>query len=137
MGILPEEQLSVTPRQHKPKNTKRKKRNRKERGQSTLEFAGIFVLFIFIALVGFQSVLLGMTWIYASGAANEGARAAAVNESAVSAAESHTPAAWRQNMSVTQSHDSVHVSIKTPTIAQMSERYALTINTSAGIVKED
>lgn len=136
MGILPEEQLSVAPRPNKPKGGKPRKRNRKERGQSTLEFAGIFVLFIFIALVGFQSVLLGMTWIYASGAANEGARAAAVNESAVSAAENHTPVAWRKNMSVTESPDTVHVSIKTPTIVKMSEDFAFTINTSAGIVRE-
>lgn len=136
MGILLEEQLSITPRPKKSPKKTRNKRKRKERGQSTLEFAGIFVLFIFIALVGFQSVLLGMTWIYASGAANEGARAAAVNESAVSAAENHTPVAWRKNMSVTQSQDTVHVSIKTPTIVKMSEDFAFTINTSAGIVRE-
>lgn len=136
LGIIQEQQLAIPTRTKKPATSKKRKSRKKEKGQSTLEFVGIFVLFIFIAVVGFQCVLMGMTWIYASGAANEGARAAAVGKPATIAAHEHTPATWRTGMTVTQSPGKVHVSMKTPTIVKMGEDFALRINTSAGIVTE-
>ena len=95
------------------------------------------ILIGMIALIGFQTILVGMTWIFATGAANEGARAAAVGKSATAAATSHTPGAWRSGMSVSEGMDTVHVKMDAPTITKFSKDFAFSINTSAGIVREE
>lgn len=133
MGIAKPQQLEMPDKPRK----RRRKRKDEEDGQSTIELVGVFFLFCLITLIGFQSILVGMTWIYASGAANEGARAAAVGHSAFNAAQDHTPQAWRDGLTVSQSGDHINVTMKAPTIAHLSEDFALKIHTSAGIVRED
>ena len=135
MGIV-EQQLLTVP--DKPKKTRASRRSRKsEKGSSAIEFVGVSILIGMIALIGFQTILVGMTWIFATGAANEGARAAAVGKSATAAATSHTPGAWRNGMSVNEGMDTVHVKMDAPTIAKFSKDFAFSINTSAGIVREE
>ncbi|MGO1398446.1 MAG: AAA family ATPase [Brevibacterium yomogidense] len=107
-----------------------------ERGQSTLEFVGLIALFGLIAAIGFQTVLIGMTWVFAANAANEGARAAAVGDSARAAAVARTPAAWQDGLNVSEGISEVDVRMRTPLLVDISEDLQLVIPASAGIVKE-
>lgn len=107
-----------------------------EAGQSSFEFLGVIILIGLIAVIGFQLILVGMTWIFAAGSANEGARAAAVGQSAEAAAYDHVPAAWQTGMSVQQDGSTVTVSVRTPMLVKLSEDFALAIPASAGIVEE-
>jgi pilus assembly protein CpaE len=107
-----------------------------ERGQSTLEFVGLIALFGLIAAIGFQTVLIGMTWVFAANAANEGARAAAVGDSARAAAVARTPAAWQDGLNVSEGISEVDVRMRTPLLVDVSKDLQLVIPASAGIVKE-
>ena len=107
-----------------------------ERGQSTLEFVGLIALFGLIAAIGFQTVLIGMTWVFAANAANEGARAAAVGDSARAAAVARTPAAWQDGLNVSEGISEVDVRMRTPLLVDISKDLQLVIPASAGIVKE-
>lgn len=107
-----------------------------ESGQSTLEFVGLIALFGLIAAIGFQTVLVGMTWVFAANAANEGARAAAVGDSAHAAAVARTPAAWEDGLNVSEGFDEVEVRMRTPLLVDISKDLQLVIPASAGIVKE-
>lgn len=134
MGIADPAQLEIPTN---PKKSKRKKKEKtKEQGSSSIELVGVTFFYAVIALLGFQALLVGMTWIFATGAANEGARAAAVGHSASQAAKSHTPGVWRQDMHVYKQGQQIHVTMQAPTIAKISDDLALKINTSAGIVRE-
>lgn len=107
-----------------------------ERGQSTLEFVGLIALFGLIAAIGFQTVLIGLTWVFAANAANEGARAAAVGDSARAAAVARTPAAWQDGLNVSEGISEVDVRMRTPLLVDVSKDLQLVIPASAGIVKE-
>lgn len=107
-----------------------------ERGQSTLEFVGLIAFFGLITAIGFQTVLVGMTWVFAANAANEGARAAAVGDGARAAAVARTPEAWQDGLNVTEGFDEVEVRMRTPLLVDISKDLQLVIPASAGIVKE-
>ena len=136
MGIARQSSLSMPEKSKVKRSPRSRKRKKSEKGSSAIEFLGVTIFFCFIAILGFQAIMLGMTWIYASGAANEGARAASVGHSASAAANEHTPVTWRRNMRVVTTPTEVKVSIKSPTVVPQAKVFQYTINTSAGIVSE-
>ncbi|WP_347032135.1 AAA family ATPase [Brevibacterium paucivorans] len=136
MGIARQTSLSLPEKSKVKRSPRSRKRRKAEKGSSAIEFLGVTLFFCFIAVLGFQAIMVGMTWIYASGAANEGARAASVGHSATAAANEHTPVTWRKNMHVVTTPTEVKVSIKSPTVVPQAKMFQYTINTSAGIVSE-
>lgn len=109
---------------------------RSERGQSSIEFVGLVTLFLALAVIAFQLLLTGATWVFASHSAAEGARAAAVGKSAEAAARDRTPGAWRDGMSVQHSGDRVSVTLDTPMLVKFTEDFTIKIPASAGVVRE-
>lgn len=111
-------------------------RFRSDRGAVSIEAVGITALFALFTAIAFQVLLVGVTAIFASNAANEGARAAAVGASASHAAHSHTPQGWRDGLQVRESPGRVSVELSTPLLVPTTEGFDLTIPASAGVVKE-
>ena len=107
-----------------------------EHGAVSIEALGIATLFGVCAAIAFQMLLVGVTFVLASHAADEGARAAAVGDNATAAAVSATPGAWADDMTVSQAGDRVTVRMKAPTLIPKTSDFALTIPASAGVVKE-
>lgn len=115
---------------------------RGERGFFSVEFLGVFALFMFTAVIAFQLVLMGATWVFASQAASEGARAAAVStmlpdSAAREAANDRAPDAWSVGLEVSMREDMVEVTMNTPLLIPGSEDFAFPISASAGIVQEE
>ena len=111
-----------------------------ESGQATVETIGVLPLMLFAALVIWQVVLVGMTFVFAGHAARAGARALAVGEPVVSAAASGLPGAWRSGLSVHDSTNSqaigtVSVDAKVPLLVPGFN--LIPISTSASTVIED
>lgn len=115
---------------------RRLSRARSERGAVSIETLGIVGLFGAVAAIAFQMVLVGVTFVLASHAANEGARAAAVGGDAQHAAVGSTPDGWSDDMSVTTSSGRVRVEMTAPALIPSVDRFAFTIPASAGIVEE-
>lgn len=111
-------------------------RGQRESGQVTVELMGVVMLFVFVAVLAFQLVLMGTTWIFAAHSANEGARAAATGDSAVEAAENATPGAWQSGMEVHDTGGRVEVSLQSPALVPATEEYILPIGASAGVLRE-
>ena len=102
----------------------------------SIETLGIVGLFAAIAAIAFQMVLVGVTFVLAAHAANEGARAAAVGNDPVSAAVSVTPDGWSDDMSVTTETGRVRVEMASPSLIPSVDAFAFTIPASAGGVEE-
>lgn len=125
LGLLsaPEEAPS-----QEPKGSSRKLKLSGKKGDSgvaLVEFAALIPLFVFICMVAWQFVLVGLTSMYASHAASEGARQAAVtpyNEQKIDyEARKRVDAKWKQEDQMTvdvarnrPDGDFVQVSIKIP-----------------------
>lgn len=115
---------------------RRLSRARAERGAVSIETLAIVGLFAAIAAIAFQMVLVGVTAVFASHAANEGARAAAVGGDPVSAATRVTPDGWSDDMTVTSDSGRVRVELTSPSLVPSVEAFAFTIPASAGVVEE-
>lgn len=120
----------------RPLGPRRLQRSRAERGAVSIETLGIVGLFAAIAAIAFQMVLVGVTFVLAAHAANEGARAAAVGNDPVSAAVSVTPDGWSDDMSVTTETGRVRVEMASPSLIPSVDAFAFTIPASAGVVEE-
>lgn len=107
-----------------------------ERGAVSIEFLAVVPLVGLLLAAVLQMILVGTTWIFASHAANEGARAAAVGQSAHAAAVQTTPTAFRKDMQVSESAGTVTVRMDSPTLVPKSTGMKFTVPVSAGIVKE-
>jgi len=115
-----------------------------DRGQTTAEFMGLLpvVLFVFLAL--WQMALIGLTYVAAGHAANNGARKLATNPSDRGpdpayrkAALSDLAAAWRKDAVVEKEHGvSVSVTLKVPLLIP-NLHTPFTIQSSADTVIED
>jgi pilus assembly protein CpaE len=115
-----------------------------DRGQTTAEFMGLLpvVLFVFLAL--WQMALIGLTYVAAGHAANNGARKLATNPSDRGpdpayrkAALSDLAAAWRKGAVVEKEHGvSVSVTLKVPLLIP-NLHTPFTIQSSADTVIED
>ena len=115
---------------------RRAARSDAERGAVSIEALAITGLFGLFTAIAFQMVLVGLTFVFASHAADEGARAAAVGANPTTAAVSATPDGWADDMTVSTSGGRVTVRMATPTLVPKSVDFALEIPASAGIVKE-
>lgn len=113
-----------------------------ERGAFSIEFVGVFALFMVTAVIVFQLLLMGATWVFASQAANEGARAAAVagylpkELAATNAARDRTPGPWRDGLSVNPLGDEITVTLQTPMLVPVTDDFRFPITASAGFVEE-
>ncbi|WP_022873206.1 AAA family ATPase [Nesterenkonia alba] len=107
-----------------------------DRGQSTLEFAGMFALWLVTAMVALQLIIVGTTWVFASHAASEAARAASVDASVEEAAANSTPGAWRDEMTVEHHGDRVRVELRAPVLVPASDSFAFRIPASSGVTEE-
>lgn len=116
--------------------SRRRARQERERGQSSIEFIGVFMMILLLAALAIQAVLVGTTWVLASHAASEGARAAAVGDSVLIAAEDSIPAFWSEGLSAEPVDGRVEVAMDTPLLVPLSEDLAFPIHASAGIVEE-
>ncbi|GAA4916730.1 AAA family ATPase [Nesterenkonia rhizosphaerae] len=120
----------------KAKETKTRRTRKKEDGQSSIEFVGVFLCFIVLAVLVLQLVLVGVTWMFASHTASEAARAAAVGHSIVETAEDVTPRAWQNGMQINENNGRVNVSMRPPMLVPMTDVLRLSIDASAGVVRE-
>lgn len=120
----------------KPLGPRRLQRSRSERGAVSIETLAIVGLFAAVAAVAFQMVLVGVTFVLASHAANEGARAAAVGGDPENAAVSATPDGWSDDMSVRSDSGRIRVEMTSPSLIPSVEAFAFTIPASAGVVEE-
>ena len=77
-----------------------------ESGQATVEFLGVLPVFLIVALVIWQIVLVAATFVFAGHAARAGASALAVGNPVASAAKAGLPSAWRAGTEVTDSTSS-------------------------------
>lgn len=120
-------------------SNQRQVRSEREKGQSSIEFIGVFFMILLLAALAFQLVLVGATWVLASHSASEGARAAAVDSlqpEVVTAAQDSVPEFWRDGLTASEIDGRVRVSLDTPLLVPLSEDVALPIEASAGVVDE-
>ncbi len=111
-----------------------------ERGQATIEVAGLVPLVGLVLLLLWQIVLIGMTFSFGGHAARAGARAFAVGDPVKPAALRSLPGGW-QKAAVSQSTDghgygTVNVQMDLPLLFP-GVRLPVTIQSSAGTVIED
>lgn len=152
LGIL--EQTSSSPqRELKPANERRspgkkrkaeksgrKKRGRRESGQSTVEFIGVLPFVLILLILMWESVLVGMAMMTASHGANEGARAAAVGESpgeVTDAVKKHMTHTWadRATVDYAPGGDEVTVKLHIPVLVP-GVHAPWTMTASAEVVQE-
>jgi pilus assembly protein CpaE len=112
-----------------------------ESGQASLETVAVLPVFIVVALLVWQIVLVGMTFVFAGHAARAGARALAVGDPVVAAAKSGVPGAWKDGVTVNESPEdqgSQSVSVKVPVPLLLPGVMSLpAIDSSARTVIED
>lgn len=93
---------------------------------------------LFLLIVIWQIVLLGMTFVFAGHAARAGARALAVGDAIKPAAIKELPSAWQGGTKVSQSDNThVQVEVKMPVLLPGTLHLPLTIGSKAGTVIED
>lgn len=86
----------------------------KDEGQATVEFAGLVPLILLLVIFLWQAVLLGVGFISAGHAANEGAHAAAVGKSpaqVADAAKETLPWGWDEHSTVHYERDDPYVAV--------------------------
>ncbi|MFE9258894.1 TadE/TadG family type IV pilus assembly protein [Streptomyces sp. NPDC006879] len=81
----------ATPGQQAPVDHRARHR---DRGQSSLEFLGVFPLILLTLAVLWQCAMVGYAFSLAGNAADEGARAGTVGGDCVSAASRYLPSGW-------------------------------------------
>lgn len=109
---------------------------RAEAGQVAVEAAGMAGLVMVIALLLWQAVLAGYTFVLAGHSAREGARQFAVGKPAEAAARQDLPGAWREGMRVSEGDNYVEVSLSVPALVPGLDTPAR-VSTRAGTVVED
>lgn len=126
--------------ERKPPARKKTKRKR-ESGQATVEFLGMLPYILIMVIVLWESLLLGAAMMNASHAANEGARSAAVGNSAEEVrkdAKDRMADSWAKRASIRyqKGDDRVTVEVTTPILmARIETPWSMT--TSAKVVHED
>ncbi|MDO4242962.1 MAG: AAA family ATPase [Actinomyces sp.] len=101
----------------------RRKRAGADEGQLLVEFPAVFALATLVLLACVQILSYGVSWIYATHAAEEAARAYAVGMSTSQVheeVEDRLPAIWAQGVSVSQSGASqVSVTVEVPSVVDL------------------
>lgn len=94
---------------------RRRRRPGRDEGQATVEFAGLVPLILFVLIFLWQIVILGVGFISAGHAANEGAHAAAVGNSPREVADAATetlPWGWDEESTVHYERDDAYVGVE-------------------------
>lgn len=109
-----------------------------DRGQVSVEFAGMLPLIALALVVVWQFVLVGYTYSLAGNAADMAARAAAVGGSAEDAAEEDLPDAWDASVSVGSSNGvtTATVDLKVPVLFPGGLNFPFTVSGTAGATDE-
>jgi hypothetical protein len=115
-----------------------------ERGQTTVEFAGILPLLLIVVMLLWQIGLVGYTFMLSGHAAREGARELAIDTTDTKAdrpyadvAMDDVPKAWAKGAKVDRPNDhTVRVALKVPVLVP-SLRTNIKITSEAGTVIED
>jgi pilus assembly protein CpaE len=115
-----------------------------ERGQTTVEFAGLLPLLLIVVLLLWQIGLVGYTFVLAGHAAREGARELAIDTTDTrtdrpyaEVAMDDVPKAWAKGAKVDRPDDhTVRVALKVPVLVP-SLRTNIKITSEAGTVIED
>jgi pilus assembly protein CpaE len=115
-----------------------------ERGQTTVEFAGILPLLLIVVMLLWQIGLVGYTFMLAGHAAREGARELAIDTTDTKqdrpyadVAMDDVPKAWAKGAKVDRPDDhTVRVALKVPVLVP-SLRTSIKITSEAGTVIED
>lgn len=96
-------------------SSRRRKRKTKEDGQTTIEFAGLVPLLLFVLIFLWQIVILGVGFISAGHAANEGAHAAAIGKSpekVADIAKQAIPWGWDEESEVHYEEEDDYVAVE-------------------------
>ncbi|MFW6694810.1 AAA family ATPase [Streptomyces sp. MAR4 CNX-425] len=109
-----------------------------DRGQVSVEFAGMLPLIALVLVVVWQFVLVGYTYSLAGNAADMAARAAAVGDDPVAAAEEDLPDAWDASVSVSSSNGvtTATVDLKVPVLFPGGVDFPFTVSGTAGATDE-
>jgi pilus assembly protein CpaE len=107
-----------------------------EQGALSVETAGLAGLIIVVALLLWQMVLVGTTFVLAGHAAREGARQLAVGGEVQRAVREDLPRGWRSGVRLEERDAAVEVSLAIPVIAPGIDS-PWRISASAGTVVED
>jgi len=116
--------------------TPRRRSLRSETGQVAAETAAITGMVMVVALLLWQMVLAGFTYVLAGHAARESARQVAVGRPAETAAREDLPESWRRSMQVSQGGNWVEVSLAVPALVPGIDTSAR-VATRAGTVREE
>ncbi|MDG9703086.1 TadE/TadG family type IV pilus assembly protein [Streptomyces sp. DH37] len=116
-------------------------RRDRDRGQVTVEFVGTLPLILAVLALMWQFVLIGYTFTLAGNAADEGARAAAVDGDWAGAAREDLPGAWRGAAEVGRGSPGpgmveVTVGLRVPVLFPGGANLPMTITGKAGAVRE-
>ncbi|MGH2662095.1 MAG: AAA family ATPase [Actinomycetota bacterium] len=115
---------------------RRRSRAREESGAFSVETAGLASVLITVALLLWQIVLTGYTFVLAGHAAREGARELAVDGNVSAAVRADLPAGWLEGMKVDREEEAVVVSLSVPALAPGVET-PFRITVRAGTVVEE
>lgn len=109
-----------------------------DRGQVSVEFAGMLPLIALVLVVVWQFVLVGYTYSLAGNAADMAARAAAVGDDPAAAAEEDLPEAWDASVSVGTSNGvtTATVDLKVPVLFPGGLDFPFTVSGTAGATDE-
>jgi len=121
---------------------RRRKQWRGDSGQVILETLGMTPIILITLILVWQAVLAGYTFTLAGNAADQGARAAAVGDSAADAAMSDLPSAWRDSAKVdgpdrSDGQVSVTVRIQVPVLFPGAIDFPVTVSGHASTVDEE
>ncbi|MEE1939284.1 TadE/TadG family type IV pilus assembly protein [Streptomyces sp. TRM 70361] len=111
-----------------------------DRGQTTVEFVGMVPLILVVLALMWQLVLVGYTFTLAGNAADEAARAAAVDGDCQGAAREHLPSAWQGTVGCGDGAAGLvtaTVELRVPVLFPGMADLPLTVTGEAGAVREE
>ncbi|MFJ3900784.1 TadE/TadG family type IV pilus assembly protein [Streptomyces sp. NPDC090025] len=113
----------------------------RDRGQVAVEFVGMLPLILLTLALLWQCVLIGYTYTLAGNAADEAARAAAVDDDCAAAARRDLEGAWASRAAIScggPSGGMVHVTVRlpVPVLFPGSASFPWTVDGEAGAVWE-
>lgn len=109
---------------------------RAQSGQVAVETVGLAAVLFIVALLLWETVLAGYTFVLSGHASREGARQLAVGGEPEPAARADLPDSWRQGMRVKSGENYVEVSLRVPAILPGLDSPA-GLSTRSGTVIED
>lgn len=117
---------------------RRRRGRRREAGSLTVEAIGAGVLIAFLAFLAFQCTLIGLTMNFASHAASEGARQAAVGAPVAAAACDDLPPRWQASCAggIVEAGDHVEVTLDVPDVLPLGADPLMDVTATSPVVLE-